>query len=46
MNAMKSRFTVVLVRPEHPANIGLVARNMKNTGFGQIEVGGGFWCWR
>jgi len=40
MNAMKSRFTVVLVRPEHPANIGFVARNMKNTGFGQLKLVG------
>jgi tRNA/rRNA methyltransferase len=40
MNAMKSRFTVVLVRPEHPANIGLVARNMKNTGFGKLRLVG------
>lgn len=40
MDAMKSRFTVVLVRPEHPANIGFVARNMKNTGFGQLRLVG------
>jgi TrmH family RNA methyltransferase len=40
MNAMKSRFTVVLVRPEHPANIGFVARNMKNTGFEQLRLVG------
>ena len=37
---MKSRFTIVLVRPEHPANIGFVARNMKNTGFGQLRLVG------
>ena len=40
MNAMKSRFTVVLVRPEHPANIGFVARSMKNTGFEQLRLVG------
>jgi tRNA/rRNA methyltransferase len=40
MNVMKSKFTVVLVRPEHPANIGLVARSMKNTGFGKLRLVG------
>ena len=40
MSAMKSKFTVVLVRPEHPANVGLVARNMKNTGFGKLRLAG------
>lgn len=40
MNVMKSKFTVILVRPEHPANIGLVARSMKNTGFGQLRLVG------
>jgi tRNA/rRNA methyltransferase len=37
---MKSRCAVILVRPEHPANIGLVARSMKNTGFGQLRLVG------
>jgi TrmH family RNA methyltransferase len=40
MDVMKSNFVVVLVRPEHPANIGLVARNMKNTGFRQLRLVG------
>ncbi len=40
MNSMNSRFTVVLVRPEHPANIGFVARHMKNTGFGRLRLVG------
>jgi TrmH family RNA methyltransferase len=30
--------TVVLVRPEHPENIGLVARAMKCTGFNNLRV--------
>ncbi|UCE39745.1 MAG: hypothetical protein JSV17_09635 [Candidatus Aminicenantes bacterium] len=37
---MKSRSPIILVRPEHPANIGFVARNMKNTGFGQLRLVG------
>jgi len=37
---MKSNITVVLVRPEHPANIGLAARNMKNTGFEKLRLVG------
>ena len=40
MSVMSSNFTVVLVRPEHPANIGLVARNMKNTGFERLRLVG------
>jgi tRNA/rRNA methyltransferase len=40
MSVLKSHFVVVLVRPEHPANIGLVARNMKNTGFAQLRLVG------
>lgn len=38
---MKSHVTVVLVRPEHAANVGFVARNMKNTGFGHLRIVGG-----
>lgn len=34
----KPRFAVVLVRPEHVENIGLVARNMKNTGFSHLRI--------
>ncbi len=34
------KFTVVLVRPENPENIGLVARNMKNTGFEKLRLVG------
>lgn len=30
----------MLVRPEHPENIGLVARNMKNTGFFHLRLVG------
>jgi tRNA/rRNA methyltransferase len=37
---MNSKFAVLLVRPEHPANIGLVARNMKNTGFKRLRLVG------
>jgi len=37
---IKSRISVVLVRPEHPENIGLVARNMKNTGFFHLRLVG------
>lgn len=40
MVAMNPKFAVVLVRPEHPANIGLVARNMKNTGFERLRLVG------
>ena len=40
MNIMKSKFFIVLVRPENPENIGLVARNMKNTGFEQLRLAG------
>lgn len=35
---MKTRFTVILIRPEKPENIGLVARNMKNTGFKDLRL--------
>jgi tRNA/rRNA methyltransferase len=34
----KERFTIVLVRPENPENIGLVARSMKNTGFEELRL--------
>lgn len=40
MNHMKAKFIVVLVRPEHPENVGLVARSMKNTGFGELRLVG------
>jgi len=40
IHVMKSNVIVVLVRPEHPANIGLVARNMKNTGFRHLRMVG------
>ncbi|MFC2163372.1 RNA methyltransferase [Acidobacteriota bacterium] len=33
-------FAVVLVRPENHENIGLVARNMKNTGFKELRLVG------
>ncbi len=35
---IKKRFAVVLVHPDHPENIGLVARNMKNTGFEELRI--------
>ncbi len=34
------KFAVVLVRPKNPENIGLVARNMKNTGFEELRLVG------
>ena len=34
----KQKFTVVLVRPENPENVGLVARGMKNTGFEELRL--------
>lgn len=34
------KFAVVLVRPKNPENIGLVARNMKNTGFEKLRLVG------
>ena len=37
---LKTKFTVILVRPESPENIGLVARNMKNTGFEKLRLVG------
>lgn len=37
---LEKRFSVILVRPENPENIGLVARNMKNTGFSQLLIVG------
>ncbi len=35
---LKKRFAVILVRPENPENIGLVARNMRNTGFEMLRL--------
>ncbi len=35
-----SRFAVVLVRPDSPENIGLAARGMANTGFGDLRLVG------
>lgn len=37
-SGLKKRFAVILVRPENPENIGLVARNMKNTGFEMLRL--------
>ncbi|NIM59732.1 MAG: hypothetical protein GTO16_12455 [Candidatus Aminicenantes bacterium] len=34
------KFTVVLVHPKNPENIGLVARNMKNTGLEKLRLVG------
>lgn len=36
----KKKFTIILSRPENPENIGLVARSMKNTGFGELRLVG------
>jgi tRNA/rRNA methyltransferase len=33
-------FHIILVRPENPENIGLVARAMKNTGFSHLRLTG------
>ncbi len=37
---MRQKFFVILVRPEKPENIGLVARCMKNTGFQDLRLVG------
>lgn len=37
---LKRKFRVILVRPEKPENIGLVARNMRNLGFDQLRLVG------
>lgn len=37
---LKKRFTVILIKPKKPENIGLVARGMKNTGFEQLRLVG------
>jgi len=37
---LKNKFSVILCRPENPENIGLVARNMKNTGFENLRLVG------
>jgi len=37
-SGLKKRFAGILVRPESPENIGLVARNMKNTGFEVLRL--------
>ena len=36
----RSRFSVILIRPENHENIGLVARAMKNTGFADLRLVG------
>lgn len=36
----RSRFAVILVRPENQENIGLAARAMKNTGFSDLRIVG------
>lgn len=33
-----SDFTIILMQPKNPENIGLVARNMKNTGFENLRI--------
>ena len=38
--AFSNSFTVILSRPQNPENIGLVARNMKNTGFESLRIVG------
>lgn len=39
-NVIKRKFTVILVKPEKPENIGLVARCMRNTGFESLRLVG------
>ena len=34
----RKRFCVILVNPEKAENVGLVARNMKNTGFADLRL--------
>ena len=36
----RKRFSVILVKPESPENIGLAARAMKNTGFEELRLVG------
>lgn len=36
--AWRGRVRVVLVRPEHPGNIGAAARALKNLGFGRLHL--------
>jgi tRNA/rRNA methyltransferase len=36
----QKRFYVLLVRPDNPENVGLVARAMKNTGFPNLRLAG------
>lgn len=36
----RGRFSVILSRPENHENVGLVARAMKNTGFGDLRIVG------
>jgi len=35
---LKNRFSIILARPENHENIGLAARNMKNTGFTNLRL--------
>jgi tRNA/rRNA methyltransferase len=37
---LMNKFSVILSQPENPENIGLVARNMKNTGFYDLRLVG------
>jgi tRNA/rRNA methyltransferase len=37
---LKSKFIVILAKPENPENIGMVARHMKNTGFRHLRLVG------
>lgn len=37
---VSQQFCVILVKPQNPANIGLVARGMKNTGFADLRLVG------
>lgn len=37
---LKTKFTIILVKPENPENVGLVARCMKNTGFESLRIAG------
>jgi len=39
-SSIKSGFAIILVNPEKPENVGLVARAMKNTGFSDLRFVG------
>lgn len=38
--SLRKKYPVILIKPEKPENIGLVARSMKNTGFESLRIVG------